>query len=116
MEQSQTRSKIIQTASILAVIVLFYAALWVLRREVRASHYEDVLHYLKQIPNQRFFLAFCMSMASYLALTFYDVLGMRHIQKSLSYPRIALTSFIAYSFSHNMGAAPITGGGIRYRL
>lgn len=116
MEQSQTRTKVIQTASILAVLVLFFVALGVLRREIRASHYEDVLQYLRQIPMDRFWLAFGMSMGSYLALTFYDVLGLRHIQRSLSYFRVALTSFIAYSFSHNMGAAPLTGGGIRYRL
>ncbi len=116
MEQSPTRSKIIQTASILAVLVLFFVALTVLRREVRLNHAEDVLNYFKLISRRKFFFAFCASMGSYLALTFYDVLGMRHIHKSLSYPRIALTSFIAYTFSHNIGAAPLTGGGIRYRL
>ena len=116
MEKSETRSKIVQTASILVVLVLFYIALWVLRREIHASHFPDVLIYLKQIPAQQFFMAFLMSMGSYLALTFYDVLGFRHIKKSFSYPQTALTSFIAYSFSHNIGAAVITGGGIRYRL
>jgi len=116
MEKSETRSKIVQTASILVVLVLFYIALWVLRREIHTSHFPDVLIYLKQIPAQQFFMAFLMSMGSYLALTFYDVLGFRHIKKSFSYPQTALTSFIAYSFSHNIGAAVITGGGIRYRL
>lgn len=119
MEQAQkteTRSKVIQTVSILAVLVLFYAALWVLRREVKASHYSDVLLYLRQIPPRNFLLAFLASMGSYFALTFYDFLGMRHIQKDLSYPKTALTSFIAYTFSHNIGAALLTGGGIRYRL
>ncbi len=105
-----------QTASILAVLVLFYAALWVLRREIRASHYDDVLLYLKQIPLSHFFMAFGMTLLSYMALGFYDVLGVRHIKKSLPYYKIAFTSFIAYSFSHNIGAALLTGGGIRYRL
>ncbi len=116
MEKSETRSKIVQTGSILVVLVLFYIALWVLRREIHASHLDDVLRYLKQIPTHQFFLAFLMSLGSYLALTFYDVLGFKHIKKTLSYPKVALTSFIAYAFSHNMGAAVITGGGIRYRL
>lgn len=119
MEQvlvKETRSKVIQTASILAVLLLFYAALWVLRHEIRSSNYEDILHYLKQIPLRYFLLAFGMSMCSYLALTFYDVLGLKHIRKPMAYPRTALTSFISYSFSHNIGAALLTGGGIRYRL
>jgi phosphatidylglycerol lysyltransferase len=117
MEQvEQTRKKVMQTASILAVLVLFYAALWVLRREIRASHYDDVLLYLRQIPLSHFFMAFGMSLLSYMALGFYDVLGLRHIKKPLSYHKAAFTSFIAYSFSHNIGAALITGGGIRYRI
>ncbi len=119
MEQAQkteTRGKVIQTASILAVLLLFYAALWVLRREVKASHYNDVLLYLRQIPPRNFLLAFLASLGSYFALTFYDFLGLRHIQKPLSYPKTALTSFIAYTFSHNIGASLLTGGGIRYRL
>ena len=117
MEQAQqTRNKIIQTASILAVMVLFFVALAVLRREVRISHGDDVLNYIKQISLHRYFLAFLASMGSYFFITFYDVLGLRHIHKPLSYPRTALASFIAYTFSHNLGAAPLTGGGIRYRL
>lgn len=119
MEQAQkteTRSKLIQTASILFVILIFYAALWVLRHEVKSVNFNDVLLYLQQMPSSHFFLAFLAAMGSYFALTLYDVLGLRHIDKPLSYPKTALTSFIAYTVSHNIGAAPLTGGGIRYRL
>ena len=116
MESSQTRSKIIQTATILGVMVLFFVALAVLRREVKVSHAQDVLDYLRQIPPRRFLAAFGLSLGSYIALSLYDVLGLLHIRKLMAYGRILLTSFIAYTFSHNMGAAPITGGGIRYRL
>ena len=116
MEKSGTQSKIIQTASILVVLVLFYVALWVLRREIHASHFNDVILYLKQMPSEQFLLVFFASMGSYLALTFYDALGFWNIKKSFDYPKVALTSFISYSFSHNIGAAVITGGGIRYRF
>lgn len=116
VKKTETRGKVMQTASILAVLILFFLALGVLRREVHTSHYEDILRYLRQIPNWNFFLAFLASLGSYLALTFYDFLGLRHTHKPLSYPKTALTSFVAYTFSHNIGAAPITGGGIRYRL
>ncbi len=116
MEQSQTRTKVMQTLGILLPLLLFYAALWVLRREIRASHYQEVLQYLKQIPDRSFLLAFLASLGSYLALTFYDALGLKHIGKKLSYARTAVTSFIAYSFSHNIGASLLTGGSVRYRL
>src|SRR5579859_3309362 len=117
-QQAQARAKILQTATIVLVLVLFYVALWALRREIRLSHSsgEEVLRYFKLIPFSQFFQAFFTAMGSYLALTFYDFLGLRHIGKALSYGRTALTSFIAYTFSHNIGAAPITGGGIRLRF
>ncbi len=116
MIKSETRNKIKQTLGILAVVVLFYVALWILRREIRASHYEDVVRYLKQIPANQFLTAFLFSMGSYFALTFYDLLGLKHIQKSIPYLQVALTSFIAYAFSHNISAGALTGGGVRYRL
>ncbi len=116
MENTDKRNKVVQTISVLVVVVLFYIALWVLRREIRTSHYDDVVHYLRQMPAEQFLLAFLATMASYFALTFYDVLGFRHIKKPIEYPKIALTSFTSYAFSHNMGAALITGGGIRYRF
>lgn len=116
MENIDKRNKVVQTTSILVVIILFYVALWVLRREIKTSHYDDVVHYLRQMPAEQFLLAFLATMASYFALTFYDVLGFRHIQKPIEYPKVALTSFTSYAFSHNIGAALITGGGIRYRF
>ncbi len=67
MEKSGTQSKIIQTASILVVLVLFYVALWVLRKEIHASHFNDVILYLKQMPSEQFFLVFLSSMGSYTA-------------------------------------------------
>jgi phosphatidylglycerol lysyltransferase len=116
MEKSETQKKIIQNASILVLMVLFYFALWKLHHEIHDIHFDDVVHCLRRMPNERFLLVFLASMASYLALTFYDGLGFWHIKKTLNYPRVALTSFISYSFSHNIGMAAITGGGIRYRL
>ena len=117
MEQAeQTRKKVIQTLTILAVMTLFFLALGALRREIRMNRLEDVLLYFHDIPAGRFFEALLFSLGSYLALTFYDFLGLKNMRKPLGYPRTALTSFIAYTFSHNIGASPITGGGIRYRL
>ncbi|HVZ80006.1 MAG TPA: bifunctional lysylphosphatidylglycerol flippase/synthetase MprF [bacterium] len=115
-QQAQNRKKILQTLTILAVMILFFLALGTLRREVRMNRLDQVLEYFQEIPARQFLLALLASMGSYFALTLYDVLGIKHIKKSMSYWRTALTSFVAYSLSHNVGAAPITGGGIRYRF
>ena len=73
MEKSETHSKIVQTASILVVLVLFYVALWVLRREIHASHLQDVIGISNKFRAQQFLLAFLLQWVSYFALTFYDV-------------------------------------------
>ncbi len=116
MEQTKTRGKLMQTAGILFTLLLFFAALFILRREVKLSHTDDVVHYLRQIPYQQFFMAFLSAMGSYFALTLYDFLGIKHTGKKLAYGKAALTSFIAYAFSHNIGGSVLMGGGIRYRL
>src|SRR6185369_8601083 len=116
MEQNQTRNRIIQFLSIFMSLILFYVALWVLHKQVKSSHLADVLIYLKGIPLERLLTAFGLALLSFVALTGYDALGLRHVGKPMAYPKIALTSFISYSLSHNIGAAPLTGGGIRYRL
>jgi phosphatidylglycerol lysyltransferase len=41
---------------------------------------------------------------------------MRYIQRPLAYARIALTSFLSYAFSHNIGLSVISGASVRYRL
>lgn len=116
IQETQNKKKILQTLTILAVMILFFLALGALRREVHTNRLDQVLEYFHQIPASQFFLAFLASFGSYFALTLYDLLGLRHIQKAVPYWKAALTSFVAYSFSHNVGAAPITGGGIRYRF
>ena len=105
MEKSQARQKVIQTASILLVLLLFYAALWVLHREVKVSRFGEVLDYLRSIPPRNLLWAFLFSLGSYLALGYHDVLGLAHIRRKLPLGKTLLTSFIAYTFSHNIGAA-----------
>ena len=116
MEQNQTRTRLIQFISIFASLILFYVALWVLHKQIKSSHLVDVLVYLRELPTQRFLAAFGLALLSYVALMGYDFLGLRHVGKPMGTGKIALTSFISYSLSHNIGMAPVTGGGIRYRL
>jgi phosphatidylglycerol lysyltransferase len=49
-------------------------------------------------------------------MTGYDALAFRYIRHPLSYPRIALASFIGYAFNNNVGLSGVVGGSLRYRL
>ncbi len=97
-------------------LLLFAGALWLLHRELAAYRFHDVLREFGSLPPSRVLLAAVLTLASYVALTGYDALAVRHLGHALSYPRIALASFVGYAVSNNAGHSLVTGGSVRYRL
>jgi phosphatidylglycerol lysyltransferase len=97
-------------------VLLFAAALWVLRHEIRAYSYREVMSALRALPRWRLALGFLLTAASYSVLTGYDSLAFRYLGLALRYRQIALASFLGYAFSHNVGASFIGGGAVRFRL
>jgi uncharacterized membrane protein YbhN (UPF0104 family) len=59
-------------------------------------------------------LAFAFSALSYLALTGYDALALRHLHAKVPYKLTALASFTSYAVSFTLGFPLITGGAVRY--
>lgn len=97
-------------------LILFAAALWVLRRELAGTHIHDILARLASVGPSSLGLALAFTAASYLALTGYDLLALRYLGRSLPYRRVALTSFIATAVGHNLGVAMLSGGAVRWRM
>ena len=58
--------------------------------------------------------AFALSALSYLALTGYDALALRHLRVKAPYKLTALASFTSYAVSFTLGFPLITGGAVRY--
>ncbi len=99
-----------------AGLLLFGVALTILHHELRAYHYHDVLAELRGLPRSRVWLAFALTVLNYAALTGYDRLAFAFIGNPLRYARIALASFIAYVFAHNVGLSFLGGSAVRFRL
>ncbi len=97
-------------------ILLFGAAIAILRHELHEYHYRDVVAHLHALPPNRILLALALTVLSYLALTGYDTLAVRFLPNPLPYRKIALASFIGYVFSHNVGLSFLGGSAVRYRL
>ncbi|HXO22854.1 MAG TPA: bifunctional lysylphosphatidylglycerol flippase/synthetase MprF [Thermoanaerobaculia bacterium] len=97
-------------------LAFFAVALWLLRGELRGFRYRDVRFYLDGLPGIRVLEAMGLTLAGYLALTCYDVLALRYSRISLPYPKIALASFTASSFSNTLGYPLFTGTPLRVRL
>jgi len=99
-----------------AALILLSAVAYVLHRELAQLHLRDILDTLRTIPMPAVLGALGLTAASYFVLSLYDVLALRYLRKTVAFGRVLFTSFIAYSFGHNLGLVAVTGAAIRFRL
>jgi phosphatidylglycerol lysyltransferase len=104
-----------RTVPFLAV-ALFALALMVLRRELSAHHYSEIVGHLRSLSREKVLEALGLTMVGYGVLTRYDALAMGYVQRRIRPLKIALASFTAYSLSQTLGFAMFTGGAVRYRF
>lgn len=97
-------------------VALFAVALVVLDRQLHDYTLAEVRARLHAIPPSSIWLAAGLTATSYGVLTLFDVLAIRHLDRHLPYPRVALTSFVAYVFSIDLGLNVFGSSAIRYRL
>jgi phosphatidylglycerol lysyltransferase len=97
-------------------LVLFLAALEVLRVELRGVSWHDLVADVIGTPPSRLGFAVVLTALNYAALTGYDLLAFAYIGKTLPRMHIALASFVAYAISNNVGLAMLSGASVRYRF
>ena len=97
-------------------VALLIGAIYVVQREFHHLKLNDIEVALHAIPTYSLVFAFIWTILSYFILTFYDRLGTIYAGHKVSYGRVAFASFCAYSLSHNLGFAAVSGAAIRYRL
>ena len=97
-------------------LVLLVGAVYVIWKEFRDLKIADVRAALAAIPPQALVISFIWTILSYWVLTFYDRLGTIYAGHKVSYGRVSFASFCAYSLSHNLGFAAVSGAAVRYRL
>jgi uncharacterized membrane protein YbhN (UPF0104 family) len=97
-------------------VVLLAGAIYVVQREFRHLRMQDIGEALHAIPAHSLVFSFVWTILSYFILTFYDRLGTIYAGHKVSYGRVAFASFCAYSLSHNLGFAAVSGAAVRYRL
>lgn len=97
-------------------LLLFAAALFILHSHAQAFRPSEVRRALRTLQAWQLFAAIGLAAASYLLLTLYDVLALRHVGRALPYRRIAFASFTGYAFSHSLGFGSLIGPSVRYRI
>ena len=108
--------KLLRQLPALLGVALFIGAVYVVQREVRDLKIADIRRALGEIPSDRRIISFIWTLLSYGIITFYDQLGTIYAGRKVSYGRVAFASFCAYSLSHNLGFAAVSGAAVRYRL
>ena len=97
-------------------LMLLVGAVYVVWKEFRHLKIADIRAALEAIPPRALLISFAWTVLSYWVLTFYDRLGTFYAGHKVSYARVSFASFCAYSLSHNLGFAAVSGAAVRYRL
>lgn len=97
-------------------VALLVGAIYVVQQEFRHLKLKDIGDAMRAIPVSALVFSFVWTVLSYFILTFYDRLGTIYAGHKVSYGRVAFASFCAYSLSHNLGFAAVSGAAVRYRL
>jgi phosphatidylglycerol lysyltransferase len=110
------RERLRQAIPVVIGLVLFVAALVALRIELRSVSWHELTSDVLRTPLLRVALAVALTALNYATLTAYDLLAFAYIKKPLPRLQIALTSFLAYAISHNVGFGMLSGASVRYRF
>jgi phosphatidylglycerol lysyltransferase len=105
-----------RAAPFVVALVLFIAALEVLRVELRTVTWRSLSADIWQTPASQLAVAVALTALNYLALTGYDLLAFAYVGNPLSRARIVGASFLAYAISNNVGFAMLSGASVRYRF
>jgi phosphatidylglycerol lysyltransferase len=99
-----------------AGLVVFLAALEVLRVELRTVSLSELLADIRSLPRGGVALAVALTALNYVVLAAYDLVGFAYIGHPLRRSYVMLTSFLAYAVANNISFAMLTGATVRYRF
>ena len=76
-----------------------------------------IFRYVLEIPFVSHIFAGLSALAAYSALAWYDRIALMHLDrlKGISWPYVAVCSFVTYALGHNLGASVLSGGLVRLR-
>jgi phosphatidylglycerol lysyltransferase len=97
-------------------LLVFGAALAVLRAELRSATWHGLTADLTRLPLARLAMASGLTALSYAVLTSYDFLAFAYLGRDLPRRRAIPASLVAHAISNNVGLARLSGMSVRYRF
>ena len=100
----------------LLTAALFAAGAWALYHLLRSVDIHAVMAQVRGTPPGVLALALACTFGAYLALVGYDWSALRHIGKPLPLRSVLTGGFLGYAIGNTVGAGPVTGGLVRFRV
>lgn len=97
-------------------LFFFVLAAGMLYMQLSKYHLVDIKNALLEIPAQNLIYACIASFLGYVALSSYDFLALKYINRKLEAWKWIFVGFVGFSISNNAGHAIVSGGTVRYRF
>ena len=108
------RRSLLRRLGIAASVIIIAGALAIFLHMLVRIDPNKVRAAIASTSGNQFLLSFAFTALSYLALTGYDGLALRHLGVKIPYRLAALASFTSYAFSFTLGFPLVTGAAVRY--
>ena len=95
---------------------LFTLGAYALYRLLQPVNFKDVMAQVRDTPWHIIALSLLATFTGYAALIGYDWSALRYLGKKLPFPVIVTGGFLGYALGNTVGAGPVTGGAVRYRI
>jgi len=113
---SAIQERIRRALPAVAGLLMFVAALEVLRRQLHTVTWRSLSSDALNTPPSQLFAAALLTAMNYAVLTGYDFIAFAYIGRRLPRVRVAFASFIAYAIGNNVGFNVLAGASVRYRF
>jgi glycosyltransferase 2 family protein len=114
VEVVKTRRSALHRLGVAASLVIIAGALTIFLRTLAHIDPNKFKAAIAGTSSDQIMLSFAFTALSYLALTGYDGLALRHLKIRTPYRLTALASFASYALSFTLGFPLVTGGAVRY--
>lgn len=114
VEAVRTRRSALHRLGVAASLIIIAGALTIFLRTLAHIDPNKFKAAIAGTSGDQIMLSFAFTALSYLALTGYDGLALRHLKIRIPYRLTALASFASYALSFTLGFPLVTGGAVRY--
>jgi hypothetical protein len=113
-EFASANRTLLRRLGVAASVVIIGVSVFIFGRTLVKIDFAQFESAFRATGADQIFLAIGLACTSYLALTGYDALALRHLGAHVPYPLTALASFTSYAISFTLGFPLVTGGAVRF--